>query len=178
MHLHRWIPVPPVKARTAAQWLRLTPAYRARLERRGITQGRYTAGEPLAVARGHAVTPEHPGRQVPFLARAIRNGLVSDLFIPPVVWAGMTPAERAKAAHDYQLAYFEKGQGTRLTKAERAKRGLLPQDRNVYRHRSHDQELADVEFQQLMVQIHGHHWDDDEWKAYRGYYYGTFAAAA
>lgn len=167
-----------MKRRTLAQWGRLTPAYRARLERRGITQGRYTAGEPLAVARGHAVTPEHPGRAVPFLARAIRNGLVSDLYIPADVWAVMTPTQRAKAAADYQLAYFEKGQGARLSKADRIKRGLLPQDRNVYRHRSHAQEVADVEFQQLMVEIHGHTWGQVEWIAFRNHYYGTHSQAA
>lgn len=43
-------------------WGRLTPAYRARLERRGITRSSYEAGVSLSAARGHAATPERPER--------------------------------------------------------------------------------------------------------------------
>lgn len=167
-----------MKPRPAAKWDALSASYRARLERRGITRARYLSGVPLAAARGHAITPEHPGRVIPWIARARRNGIISDTFIPAAYWQQMTAAEQAKASHDYMLAYFEKGQGTRLTREERRKRGLLPTDRNVYRHRSHAQEVADVEFQQLMVNIHGRQWGRDEWSEYRSQYYATFSTAA
>jgi len=48
--------------RTLDKWNALRPAYRARLERAGITRERYLSGEPLSSARGHARTPERPER--------------------------------------------------------------------------------------------------------------------
>lgn len=41
-------------------WESLTPKYRARLSRGGITKSKYESGASLAKARGHAKTPEHP----------------------------------------------------------------------------------------------------------------------
>lgn len=41
-------------------WLALTPAYRARIEKAGLTQADYEAGTSLTRARGHANTPERP----------------------------------------------------------------------------------------------------------------------
>ena len=46
------------------RWRDLSPAYRKRLERAGITWQAYYAGATLSKARGHAKTPEHPGRPV------------------------------------------------------------------------------------------------------------------
>lgn len=43
------------------QWGNLSPGYRARLERRGISASDYAAGVSLADARGHGATPERPG---------------------------------------------------------------------------------------------------------------------
>ena len=43
-------------------WAGLSPAYRRRLERAGITQARYESGASVQVARGHGKTPEHPER--------------------------------------------------------------------------------------------------------------------
>lgn len=40
-------------------WDSLSPAYRERLSRRGITRSQYEHGRPLAGARGHGATPEH-----------------------------------------------------------------------------------------------------------------------
>lgn len=40
-------------------WSELSPAYRQRLQRGGITEKQYTSGVPLSKARGHAKTPEH-----------------------------------------------------------------------------------------------------------------------
>jgi len=44
----------------ARNWNSLSDAYRARLERGGITRGEYEAGANLSAARGHKATPEHP----------------------------------------------------------------------------------------------------------------------
>lgn len=41
-------------------WESLSPAYRARLSRGGVTKGQYESGASLAKARGHGATPEHP----------------------------------------------------------------------------------------------------------------------
>lgn len=40
-------------------WQQLSPGYRARLEKNGITKAQYDAGKSLAKARGHSQTPEH-----------------------------------------------------------------------------------------------------------------------
>lgn len=49
----------------ARQWGTLSPAYRRRLERGGITQAAYESGASLQKARGHAQTPEHPLKATP-----------------------------------------------------------------------------------------------------------------
>ena len=41
-------------------WDQLSPNYRVRLERAGISAKDYTAGISLSKARGHSQTPEHP----------------------------------------------------------------------------------------------------------------------
>jgi len=41
-------------------WDSLTPAYRKRIEKAGLTQADYEAGTSLTRARGHANTPERP----------------------------------------------------------------------------------------------------------------------
>jgi hypothetical protein len=41
-------------------WESLSPAYRGRLSRGGISKSQYESGVSLAKARGHGQTPEHP----------------------------------------------------------------------------------------------------------------------
>lgn len=41
-------------------WESLSPGYRARLERNGVSKTAYGRGESIRAARGHAQTPEHP----------------------------------------------------------------------------------------------------------------------
>lgn len=43
-------------------WTALSPTYRARLERNGITRSAYERGESIKGARGHSKTPEHPSQ--------------------------------------------------------------------------------------------------------------------
>jgi len=40
-------------------WTQLSPGYRARLQKNGISKAQYDAGKSLAKARGHSQTPEH-----------------------------------------------------------------------------------------------------------------------
>jgi len=46
-------------ARARRSWESLSPAYRGRLTRYGITKSQYESGRPLSGARGHGATPEH-----------------------------------------------------------------------------------------------------------------------
>lgn len=41
-------------------WEALSPGYRKRLEKGGISKADYAAGRSLSKARGHSQTPEHP----------------------------------------------------------------------------------------------------------------------
>lgn len=48
-------------------WDSLSPGYRQRLERAGISQSDYEAGRSIRAARGHANTPERPTQSnIPF----------------------------------------------------------------------------------------------------------------
>jgi len=67
-------------------WDSLSPAYRARLTRSGISRSQYESGVSLSAARGHARTPEHPqdaykqsGRQRYKDYRRERHGLVDQV---------------------------------------------------------------------------------------------------
>jgi len=74
--------------RSEAQWSKLSPAYRARLERGGLTRSDYLAGVPLSAARGHSQTPERPERvkwaperYAKYTAKKLGN-----IIIIPVTW--------------------------------------------------------------------------------------------
>lgn len=54
-------------ARSRKGWQQLSPSYRARLQKAGITKSQYESGVSLSKARGHGQTPEHGIRE------AIRN---------------------------------------------------------------------------------------------------------
>jgi hypothetical protein len=43
-------------------WESLSPSYRERLSRNGISKAAYESGAPVTAARGHAKTPERPER--------------------------------------------------------------------------------------------------------------------
>lgn len=67
-------------------WDSLSSAYRARLQRSGISRSQYESGVSLSAARGHARTPEHPqdaykqsGRQKYKDYRRERHGLVDQV---------------------------------------------------------------------------------------------------
>ena len=50
------------RATRQQRWKNLTPAYKKRLIRAGITREKYIRGESRSAARGHAATPERPSR--------------------------------------------------------------------------------------------------------------------
>jgi hypothetical protein len=50
-------------ARSRKGWSELSPGYRTRLSKAGITKRQYDSGASLAKARGHAETPEHGIRE-------------------------------------------------------------------------------------------------------------------
>lgn len=54
-------------ARSRKGWQQLSPGYRNRLTKAGITKSQYESGASLAKARGHSETPEHGLRE------AVRN---------------------------------------------------------------------------------------------------------
>lgn len=47
-------------------WDALSPGYRSRLEKAGISKADYTRGESIQAARGHARTPERPRQAAAF----------------------------------------------------------------------------------------------------------------
>ena len=46
----------------ARNWQALSPSYRARLERGGVSRSAYESGASVSAARGHARTPERPAQ--------------------------------------------------------------------------------------------------------------------
>jgi|ERR1700704_2013360 len=46
-------------------WASLSPTYRERLAKAGITEGEYQSGASIQKARGHEATPERPTRYNP-----------------------------------------------------------------------------------------------------------------
>lgn len=46
-------------------WSQLTPTYRARLEKAGLTEEQFDSGASIKAARGHATTPERPTQYNP-----------------------------------------------------------------------------------------------------------------
>lgn len=63
-------------------WNSLSPSYRARIEKAGLTQKDYEAGASLSKARGHANTPENPRSYDPQKYQkynTVRNQLISQV---------------------------------------------------------------------------------------------------
>jgi len=81
-------------------WESLTPAYRRRLERGGISRAHYESGTPLTTARGHATTPERPDRldrRAEYAAYRAKRSKPMRVITPEgvQVLSGMTKADRS-----------------------------------------------------------------------------------
>src|SRR5690348_8389703 len=66
-------------------WEALKPTTRKRYERAGISRSDYMSGMSLKAARGHAQTPERPGRKIQqgqeqYYLNRIVEGAFSDFF--------------------------------------------------------------------------------------------------
>jgi hypothetical protein len=79
----------------ARNWNALSPAYRQRLERAGITRQQYESGVSLEKARGHEQTPERPERasdkEKYERYRNQRNALIKDIEDFKIGRFGRTP---------------------------------------------------------------------------------------
>lgn len=163
-------------------WSQLSDTYRKRLQSNGITQSDYTTGKTLGSARGHAATPEHAvvtltvqGRKITtrsYAAMGVRAGILD--IIP--TFDTLSRSEQNRLGKLYIKSFFERGTGEKLTKPERAKRGLHPKDRNVMRHAGDEQINGRIEFQQY-VDENRDTWSNEDWKNFRSGY-ATFSAAA
>jgi hypothetical protein len=77
-------------------WSSLSPGYRARLEKNGVSKGDYERGESIKSARGHKATPERPSQaisnptQYPVYQRE-RDKLVSDITNKKQHWFSTAP---------------------------------------------------------------------------------------
>jgi hypothetical protein len=73
-------------------WTALSPGYRARLEKNGISKTAYEAGESIKEARGHKATPERPaqGKQFPQYQQE-RDRLVRTITAKKQHWFGTSP---------------------------------------------------------------------------------------
>ncbi len=65
--------------RSVSDWNRLTPTYRARLERAGVSRDRYLAGDSLQAARGHTPQPKGAAPLEATVREARGEGGPSDL---------------------------------------------------------------------------------------------------
>lgn len=70
-------------------WDALKPATRKRYERAGVSRSDYMSGMSLKAARGHANTPEHPGRKIqPGQEQYYVNKIVKQAFDDRIKYRG------------------------------------------------------------------------------------------
>jgi hypothetical protein len=82
-------------------WDSLSPSYRARLSRGGITKARYERGDSLTAARGHSKTPEHP-------ERAQKNPQRYRKYLQKRATPGLTTRDKAYYNFHRQLSHYFK----------------------------------------------------------------------
>lgn len=80
-------------------WNALSPGYRERLKKAGITKRQYEKGESIQAARGHAQTPERPkgGAKFPTY-QAERDKLVNRVTAKKQAYFGTRPIWNPKRA--------------------------------------------------------------------------------
>jgi hypothetical protein len=164
-------------------WNQLSDSYRNRLQKKGITESAYTSGKSLESARGHATTPEHARATLRIMGRTVSTrtyaGLAARAGIIDILpnFDALTRGEQNRVGKLYIKSFFEKGTGELLTKPERAKRGLLPQDRRVARHAGDEQINGRMEFQEFVDTEREKPWNDGEdWESFRSAY-ATFSSS-
>lgn len=91
-------------------WAQLSPAYRGRLERKGIDQGGYERGTGLEKARGHGLTPERPSAG--FRGVALKRGLLPALGgLDREDFQGLDRDTQEELARLYIQGFLTKGKG-------------------------------------------------------------------
>ncbi len=89
----------------ARNWANLSPTYRGRLERAGVTKAYYEGGGKLGKARGHAHTPEHPeeAERNPEKYPKYRNNLVKKVIAKKKRVFGDQPRFHELHSRDYVI---------------------------------------------------------------------------
>jgi hypothetical protein len=82
-------------------WNALSPGYRSRLEKNGISKTAYEAGESIKGARGHSRTPERPsqGKQFPQYQQE-RDKLTKFITARKQHWFSTSPKWNPKRANE------------------------------------------------------------------------------
>jgi len=82
-------------------WDQLSPNYRARLEKSGISKTAYGRGESIKAARGHSQTPERPTQAAQFPNYQIeRNRLSKAVAAKKQALCGTSPKWNPKRANE------------------------------------------------------------------------------
>lgn len=80
-------------------WSALSPGYKARLEKAGISKSDYEQGQSIQTARGHANTPERPTQASKFpVYQAERTKLVNKVTAQKQAYFGNRPIWNPKRA--------------------------------------------------------------------------------
>lgn len=167
---------PKPKRRYVAQWNALKPATRRRYERRlgGEARAYYLTGKDLSVARGHGTTPEHPGRQLPWVKRALAHDIKT--FVPDFDQFDRTTQN--ELSQWYVRGHFTRGQGRLLTHEEIAEKknwGTWQSGRE-YRHWSREQEEDRIQWMNFIENNEKQVWKDNDLDLYKNNaYFSTFS---
>lgn len=130
-------------------WSELSPSYRARLERNGVTESQYTSGASIRSARGHAVTPE---RLTGY--RRIANEMGISFIAPEYdeYAEALTAEEQSEIARDFVRGFMTRGRST--------KAGVI----------------ARMDFLQWLREIRGGELSREDWRTYRALYLAHFGS--
>jgi hypothetical protein len=91
-------------------WAQLSPAYRGRLERKGIDRADYERGTGLEKARGHGTTPERPSAG--YRGLGIKRGLLESLGgMSRNDFADLDQETQEELARLYIQGFLTKGKG-------------------------------------------------------------------
>lgn len=130
-------------------WEELSPTYRRRLTRQGVTPEAYARGESIRAARGHSRTPE---RLAGYEKLALDMGMAYVVPSYDEYREALTPAERGKLARDYVLGFMTPGSTKKPTKRNDARI------------------MARMDFMRFVQEELDEPMDRDNWRAFRAAY--------
>lgn len=141
-------------------WESLSPAYRKRLERNGITASAYAQGASLQKARGHRTTPEHGG----WKKKAVKEGIS---FIIPE-YHELPRAEQERLGRLWVKGFMSRGEGE-IANPKRRK------GERIQRRASVEQIIARMDFIEWMDENEGG-LTAERWTDFREAYKASFSA--